>query len=168
MIIALSGVSCTGKDTLINMLTAAGFPVITPSASNLASGRYFPSMEAKDRFIYETGHQQLIDARRISEATSKAVFLNRSQFDNWTFRCVFGGDLSYERLFLEDIKVPDFTWILDPADVPFVSNGIRPEDTKKRLEWHDLMVEKAEERHLEWELLSGSSKARFHTICSRL
>lgn len=154
----------THNTSIIERLQEKGFPVITPSASRLASKRSFPSMEAKDRFIFETGHQQLLDAQRIAEATGKPVFLDRSQFDNWTFRYVFGGDLSYEHLFLQDIKVPDYTWILNPADVPFIRDGVRPEDLARRREWHQLMLSKADEQHLAWGVLSGTIKERIQQL----
>ena len=168
MIISISGVSCTGKDTILNELQKQGYPVITPSASNMASGFKFPTMEAKDRYIFDVGHRQLVEAQHISESTGKVVFLNRSQFDNWTFRYIYGGDLSYEYLFLQDIRIPDFTWILDPHEVQFVGNGIRPEDLGKRQAWHELMLEKACEQKIEFDVLSGTVEQRLAKIEAQL
>lgn len=164
MIVSISGVSCTGKTTTIQMLQKQGFPVITPSASRLASGYKFPTPEAKDRFIFETGHNQYLQAEQIASSTGKVVFLDRSQFDNWSFRLVYGGDLSYEPAFLADIKALDFVWILDPADVPFVHDGVRPDDVAKRSEWHKLMLEKAKAMHLRYEVLSGTPQQRLEHI----
>lgn len=168
MIVSISGVSCTGKTTLITELQKMGYPVITPSASRMASGFEFPTGVAKDRYIFDVGHRQLIEAKNISDSTGKVVFLDRSQFDNWTFRYVYGGDLSYEYLFKEDLKLIDFTWILDPKDVPFVSDGVRPEDLPKREQWHKLMIEKAKEQHMEFDILSGSVADRLMKIGARL
>lgn len=168
MIISISGVSCTGKDTLINELQKRHYPVITPSASNMASGFKFPTTEAKDRYIFDLGHRQLAQAQLISSKTGNVVFLNRSQFDNWTFRLVYGGDLSYEHLFFQEIKVPDFTWILDPHEVTFVRNGVRPEDLEKRFRWHEVMIEKAREHEIEFDVLSGTVEQRLAKIEARL
>lgn len=168
MIISISGISASGKTSLCKLLQERGYPVITPSASRLASGHKFPSMEAKDRFIFETAHQQLVDAQRISEATGKPVFLDRSNFDNWTFRFIFGGDLSYEQAFIEDIDALDYIWILDPTGVPFVADGVRPEDMRKRDEWHGLMLYKADEFALPHDILSGTPQERLEKVLRAL
>lgn len=168
LIISISGTSCVGKSTTAEMLQEEGYPVIMPSASRLASGRQFPSLEAKDRFIYETAHQQLLDAKRIAGVSKKPVFLDRSQFDNWTFRLVFGGDLSYEHLFLQDIEALDFIWILDPADVRFKGDGVRPEDQEKLKQWHQLMLAKAKELSLPHAVLSGTPSQRLSRVLRNL
>lgn len=164
MIISISGTSCVGKTTMAEMLQDEGYPVIMPSASRLASGHKFPTMEAKDRFIYETAHRQLLDAQARAQASKKPVFLDRSQFDNWTFRLVFGGDLSYEHLLLQDIKALGFVWILDPTDVTFKGDGVRPEDAEKLRQWYQLMLSKAEELSLPHAVLSGTPSQRLSRI----
>lgn len=168
MIISISGVACVGKTTTINELQKRGYPVITPSASRIASGFKFPTSFAKDRYIFDLGHRQLLEAKRFSDRTKKTIFLDRSQFDNWTFRYVYGGDLSYECLFKEDIKLLDFTWILDPHDVPFVSDGVRPEDAKLRMQWHELMLKKAQEQHMAHGVLRGSVAERLSYVAQHL
>lgn len=168
MIISISGVACTGKTSIVNELQKRGYPVITPSASRIAAGFKFPTMIAKDRYVFDLGHRQLLEAKRIGDATKKAVFLDRSQFDNWTFRYVYNGDLSYEGSFKEDLKLLDFTWILDPHDVPFVSDGVRPEGAELRMQWHELMLKKAQEQHMEHKVLSGSIAERLSLIAQHL
>ena len=168
MIISISGVSCTGKTTTIGLLQEAGYPVITPSASRVASGVKFPTSQAKDRFIFEEGHRQLLEAQQIAESTGKPVFLDRSQFDNWTFRLVYGGDLSYEDRLIADVKQIGFLWILDPGDVPFQDDGVRPADLQKRAVWHDVMAREAGVQRLHWEILRGDPKQRLRYILQRL
>lgn len=168
-IVSISGAQGVGKTSIITALFADGGTVVTPSASNIASSRTFPSALAKQEFIVSTMEEQLDEATVVDGA----VYLDRSALDCYSYMMLdptlseaakkeFGDRLR------KMAKRIDYAFIPKPGEFAIQANGVRSTDADYQRRWHEALIAFAKECNVPYKELTGSVAERVRTIKSTL
>lgn len=164
-VISISGAQGVGKTTLIAALSAEGFHVITPSASNIAAGLQFGSAAEKQAYIVDTMSRQLGQAL----GCDGDVYLDRSALDCYSYMKL-DGKLSpkekapFERRLRVMARQLTHAFIPKPGEFAIQANGIRSLDATYQQEWHAALVAFAKECGVPYTELSGTVAERLATI----
>lgn len=168
-IISISGAQGVGKTSIITALFADGGTVVTPSASNVAAGKRFPSAIAKQEFIVSTMETQLDQASSVDGI----VYLDRSALDCYSYMMLDPAlsdeakDGFGERLRKMASRI-DYAFIPKPGEFAIQANGIRSTDADYQYKWHTALIAFAKECNVPYKELTGTVAERVKTIKTTL
>lgn len=168
-IISISGAQGVGKTSIITSLFADGGAVITPSASNIASGMRFTSAYEKQEFIVSTMESQLDQANSVDDT----VYLDRSALDCYSYMKLDPSlsdeeKRSFEGRLRRMAARIDYAFIPKPGEFAIQANGIRSTDAEYQKKWHEALTAFAEECNVPYKELTGTVACRVRTIKTTL
>lgn len=168
-IISISGAQGVGKTSIITALFADGGVVVTPSASNAASGMRFATALDKQEFIVSTMETQLDQASTVDDI----VYLDRSALDCYSYM-MLDPSLSdtakdtFGRRLRKMAERIDYAFIPKPGEFAIQANGIRSTDADYQMRWHEALIAFAKECNVPYKELTGTVSERVKIIKSTL
>jgi nicotinamide riboside kinase len=172
--IAFVGTSCVGKTTIIDHYQKKYEQNPKVALVREAAREYFtanPHIPIDERFGVEPqGAIQRValeNEKRAQESGAEILICDRSVLDAVAY--VRGhGDKEGSQELLKRVEswVPtyDAILLLDPADIPYQTDGIRQESPDVRQRNHEAFLEVFMEAVIDYELLSGTEEERIQRV----
>ncbi len=171
--IALVGASCTGKTTLFEALRThyADHPQI--AFAEEAARKYFSEHITPDHLRrtvkVQWGIMQAVMANEAAatKPNTELLICDRSLLDAHVFTYTGIDKKGAEALFQKVLpQMASYTkfYILNPADVPYKTDGIRLESEAVRMQIHANFMKAFEKYQLNFELISGTIQEKLQKI----
>ena len=168
--LAFVGAFCAGKTTLFNAFKQRlqgnpRFAFVEEAARTFLQKNPFPLAERNSLDVQREIQEFIIENERKASVANASIILCDSSVLTTSIYLRAMGDRkgSFELLKEIEFWLPTYNsfLLLDPTDVPYERDSIRQESEEQRQRNHEAYIELFAQKHIPYQLISGTLSERF-------